>query len=113
MNNKEFDLEQFVDMFDTAMNSDNPTVQKCFNNLLMVVALAHAEDKDVHYGPLRKLVDDVNDLKRRLTIMESSVMSSKNTPYTGGINNPIWVSTTTTGSGYVPPNSGPYSISTH
>jgi hypothetical protein len=39
---EEIDLEKFVDMFDTAMNSDNPAVKRCFNNLLMVVALAHA-----------------------------------------------------------------------
>lgn len=108
---EDIDLERFVDLFDTAMNSDNPAVQKCLKNLMLVLTLVHAETQDVQYGPLRKLVDDVNDLKRRLAIMESSLTSSKNTPYAGGINNPIW--TTTTGIGYVPPNSGPYSISTY
>ena len=82
-----FDLEQFVDMFDTAMNSDNPTVKKCFNNLLMVVALAHAEVKERHIGPLRKLVDDLAYVSRRLEEIERTIRIMNNstgpsgTPY--------------------------------
>ena len=70
--NNNFDLEQFVDMFDTAMSSNNPTVKKCFNNLLMVVALAHAEDKEKHIGPLRSLVEKVDLLEKRLSDVEHS-----------------------------------------
>jgi hypothetical protein len=110
MNNKEFDLEKFVDMFDTAMDSNNPTVQKCFNNLLMVVALAHAEDKEKHIGPLRKLVDEIKDLQNRMSYIEHSLVehsTSKKYYERGGTNTvPIWTTTTTDGNGYVPPYSG-------
>ena len=61
--NEELDLEKFVELFDAAMSSDNPTVKKCFNNLLMVVAFAHSGDEKVKNGPLTKLVTDVNALK--------------------------------------------------
>lgn len=109
MNNKEFDLEQFVDMFDTAMNSDNPTVQKCFNNLLMVVALAHAEDKEKHIGPLRKLVEDVKDLQKRMSYIEH-LTAEKSAIKHHDMKNistyPMWTTTTTAGHGYVPPYSG-------
>lgn len=112
MTKPNFELDQFVDMFDTAMNSDNPTVQRCFNNLMMVVALAHAEDKEKHIGPLRKLVSDVNKLQDRMNIIESMIEVSShpnNSKY------PPWNtwSTTTTGNGYVSPLFGAYSISKH
>ena len=118
MNNKDFDLEQFVDMFDTAMNSDNPTVQKCFKNLLMVVALAHAEDKEKHIGPLRKLVNDVDRLNDRITSLEFVLQSMKNmnegsgplgSPYTTTPYN-IWTTVGINGNGYVPPYSGATSV---
>jgi len=75
------DLEQFVDMFDTAMNSTNPTVKKCFNNLLIVVALAHAEDDAPVYGPLRSLLNTVHDLSTRIVNIENRMMAK---PQTGG-----------------------------
>lgn len=79
-NNAEFDLELFVDMFDTALASDNPTVKKCFNNLLMVVSLVHAEDKDDQLiGPLRKLVNDVENLTSRIICIENIIANKFDT----------------------------------
>lgn len=112
MSKENFDLNKFIDMFDTAMNSDNPTVKKCFNNLLLVVSIAHAED-DVNdnngrtIGPLRELVMKVDELERRLLKIEyinQVNMQPPQSPFTQ-----TW--TTTAGNGYVQPNSGPYSIS--
>ena len=78
MNNEDFDLEKFVDMFDTAMNSDNPTVQKCFNNLLMVISLAHAhEEIKPHPGPLRKLITDVSSLTTKVESLEHTIQILK------------------------------------
>mgnify|MGYP003341701545 FL=1 len=75
MSKENFDLNKFIDMFDTAMNSDNPTVKKCFNNLLLVVAIAHAEEdvdniKGNKIGPLRELVMKVDELERRILKIE-------------------------------------------
>lgn len=104
-----FDLEQFVDMFDTAMNSDNPTVNKCFNNLLMVVALAHAEDKEKHIGPLRKLVDDLAYVSRRLEEIERTIRIMNNS--TGPSGTPYNYNSTS-GMSYTIANGGAYSTST-
>jgi|688.fasta_scaffold30275_16 hypothetical protein len=108
---EEIDLEKFVDMFDTAMNSDNPAVKRCFNNLLMVVALAHAEDKEKQLGPLRKLVNDVTELNSRMATIEKAMVHTNSYVYNDmGIDYntpPIWTTTGTNyGSGYVPPFSG-------
>jgi hypothetical protein len=65
----DFDLETFVDLFDTAMTSTNPAVQKAFKNLLMVSAIVHAKEEGLR-GPLRKLIEDVKGLERRLTNLE-------------------------------------------
>jgi hypothetical protein len=69
----DFDLETFVDLFDTAMTSDNPAVQKAFKNLLMVTAIVHAKKEGLQnpQGPLRRLVDDIHNLNRRLTELEN------------------------------------------
>lgn len=113
MNDENFDLNRFIDMFDKAMSSDNPTVKKCFNNLLLVVAIAHAEEdvdntKGNKIGPLRELVMKVDELERRLLKIEyinQVNMQPPQSPFTQ-----TWT-TTTGGNGYVQPNSEPYSIS--
>lgn len=116
MNNEEFDLEKFVDMFDTAMCSDNPTVQKCFKNLLLVVAIAHAEDvTDKTDGPLRGLVRRIDELERKLSNLEylqhNIYKDNVNNPYqpTPYKHTPVWT-TTNTGVSYAVPNGGATSI---
>lgn len=80
----DFDLEQFVDLFDTAMTSDNPTVKRAFKNLLMVAAIANAEETfdGLRKGPLRRLVEDVRALNQRLGNLEGA--GAFRTPYTNG-----------------------------
>ena len=55
MTYNEFDLEQFADLFDQAMTSDNPTVKRAFKNLLMVAAITESDEKKV-VGPMREPV---------------------------------------------------------
>lgn len=118
MTNENIDLNKFVDLFDTVMNSDNPTVQKCFKNLLLVVSIAHAEDVcNKTDGPLRGLVRRVDELERSLRNFEylhnkmyyTDTNTNTNTnPYINPYQQiPSW---TTTTNGYVPPNGGAYSI---
>jgi hypothetical protein len=72
MDQSDFDLETFVDLFDTAMTSDNPAVKKAFKNLLLVASIVHArEELDSKQGPLRRLVDDIRNLNRKLSDLES------------------------------------------
>ena len=70
----DFDLETFVDLFDTAMSSDNPAVKKALRNLIMISAIVNAEDTkaDVRQGPLRRLVEDQKNIIRRLENLENN-----------------------------------------
>lgn len=76
-----FDLEAFVDLFDTAMTSNNPTVKKAFKNLMIVATLVNAENEP-KIGPLRELMTSLNDLRSRVATLEASKYSSitTNTP---------------------------------
>jgi hypothetical protein len=73
----DFDLDRFIDMFDTALSSNDPRVVDALRSLLMVVILTKPEpDKfaeGASKGPLRRLVDDVNNLNRRTRKLEESL----------------------------------------
>ena len=114
----DFDLETFIDLFDTAMTSDNPTVQRAFKNLMLVATIVNAEDanKGLRQGPLRRLVEDMNNISRRLSNVESK--NAYSNPYTTTItpgmpavgigspySNQTWTTTSTTG--YVHTNTPP------
>lgn len=100
----DFDLERFVDLFDTAMSSDNPAVQRALKNLLMIAALVDSDTKpDTRVrGPLRRLVDDLQNLNRRISQLES-INQPRTYSVPGTINTP-WVTThNTTGTPNWPP----------
>jgi hypothetical protein len=69
----DFDLEQFVDLFDTAMSSDNPAVQRALKNLLMIATIVNAEDADagMRQGPVRRVIEDQKNIVRRLQDLEN------------------------------------------
>lgn len=102
----DFDLERFVDLFDTAMSSDNPTVQRAFKNLLLVASIVNAEDPDagMRQGPLRRVIEDQRNMLRRLVAVEDTQIypQTPSTPY--GPTSPASVPL----GPYVAPNTGPY-----
>jgi hypothetical protein len=69
----DFDLETFVDLFDTAISSDNPAVQRALKNLLMIAAIVNAEDAEacMRQGPLKRVLEDQRNIIRRLDRIES------------------------------------------
>jgi hypothetical protein len=69
----DFDLETFVDLFDTAMSSDNPAIKKALRNLIMIAAIVNAEDSDagMRQGPLRRVLEDQKNILRRLERIEN------------------------------------------
>ena len=73
----DFDLERFIDMFDTAMTSSDPRVVETLRKLMMIVALTAPETGSVaidrQRGPLRRLYDDVYHLNNRLHRMEDEI----------------------------------------
>jgi hypothetical protein len=77
----DFDLELFVDLFDTAMSSDNPTVKKALRNLILISSMVNAQDqgRDMSRGPLRRILDDVSNINRRLHRMEAQAKEGEQT----------------------------------
>lgn len=69
----DFDLDTFVDLFDTAISSDNPAVQRALKNLLMIAAIVNAEDPEagMRKGPLRRVIEDQGHILRRLERVEN------------------------------------------
>ena len=72
------DLTNLLEMLDVAMSSDNPTVKKCFQNLMLVVALVHAENKTEHTGPLKELLTRISMLEREINILKADKYSHIN-----------------------------------
>lgn len=70
----DFDLETFVDLFDTAISSDNPTVQRALKNLILVSSIVNAQEnsESLRRGPLRRIIDDITNITRRLNNLESA-----------------------------------------
>ena len=68
----DFDLERFIDMFDTALTSNDPRVVETLRKLLMIVALTRPETPE-EIGPLRRLYDDVRHLNRKIDRLEEEV----------------------------------------
>ena len=77
----DFDLDRFINRFDEALTSEDPRVIDALRGLLMIVALTRPEAKSAidnqHRGPLRKLVDDVTNLNRRLGAVENRVLEDR------------------------------------
>jgi hypothetical protein len=82
----DFDLDRFINMFDEALTSQDPRVIDALRGLLMIVTLTRPEAKtgidNQHRGPLRRLVDDITNLNRRLGTVENRVLreSAQNVP---------------------------------
>jgi uncharacterized protein (UPF0335 family) len=94
----DIDLETLVDLFDTAMSSDNPAVKKAFKNLLLVSTIVNSElsSPNIIKGPLRQLTDDFRNIVRRIETLESerynNINNIKPTPF-------VWQ--TGTGTGFI------------
>jgi uncharacterized membrane protein len=73
----DFDLDRFVDLFDEAMTSKDPRVVETLRKLMMIVALTRPETSELsidrNRGPLRRLLEDVNHLNRRMHDMEDQI----------------------------------------
>jgi hypothetical protein len=72
----DFDLERFINMFDEALTSRDPRVIDALRGLMMTVTLTRSETRDVmedrRTGPLRRLMQDMNDLHRRIARLEEN-----------------------------------------
>ena len=93
----DFDLEAFIEIFDEALTSDDPSVQKTLQHLMVIAALArnHSRRQET-IGPLRQLFDDQRNIIRRLDRLESDNQNKRVYPGGSGPQSP-----------YVPPPQWP------
>jgi hypothetical protein len=72
---QDFDLKTFINLIDTALYSDNPTVKRALRNLLMVATISDAEDYDklTAVGPLQALFGELDQMKRRISELENQI----------------------------------------
>jgi hypothetical protein len=91
---EQFDITEFARMFDAALASDNPSVQKALRNFMMVAAIVHAqEDDERQMGPLETLVKKVSDLERIVSDLQNTRnwKDHKDKYYQDHYNTPTWV----------------------
>lgn len=68
----DFDLESFIELFDEALTSDDPSVQKTLQHLMVICALArNHQNHSPRSGPLRRLYEDMHNMNRRLERLET------------------------------------------
>lgn len=105
----DFDLEAFIDLFDEALTSNDPNVQKTLQHLMVIAALARNHQKhNQTNGPLRRLFEDMKHLNSRLNNLESQ--RGRYHPGYGPVppTGPTPVPTWTTGGTQWPPATGTY-----
>lgn len=110
----DFDLEAFIDLFDEAITSDDPNVQKTLQHLMVIVALTRNHQHHNHTnGPLRRLFEDMRHLNQRIGTLEAGNGYRQGyggvpTPgaWPGTPAGPIWTAPTTTTQW--PPRPGTY-----
>jgi hypothetical protein len=79
--NDEVDLARMVEVFDTALSSDNPAIKDLFQKLIMMSVLLTSENPSQRIvGPFKQMFQRVRDLEnsvRRLEIDARSGMDNK------------------------------------
>ena len=75
---KDFDLEQIVEIFDTALESDDQRIKDALRALLTITVLCTAErPHEKIMGPFERMLDDIRNLNRRLSRLEDEVNTMK------------------------------------
>ena len=92
---EQFDIIEFAKMFDAALASDNPAVQKALRNFMMIAAIVHAEDNDKRVrGPFETLIKRVDTLESMVMELQKKIgyNNLKDKHYKDYYNtNPTWV----------------------
>lgn len=91
----EIDFGQFVELLDKALTSKDPNIQKALKKFLFIASLA--SDDTPADGPFSKLLKSVEDLQRRLALLEAINAAQSNpgyfpnsAPYTAPYQSPGW-----------------------
>jgi hypothetical protein len=65
----DIDFEQFIKLLDGALASDDKNVKNALRKFLFVAALALGDD--VEPGPFTQMMETIDNLQRRISILES------------------------------------------
>lgn len=86
LDQSDFDLERFIDMFDEALTSRDERVVNALRSLMMMVILTKPEARnpmgDRNAGPLRRLFDDMGHINRRVHHVEETLREMQQSHYT-------------------------------
>jgi hypothetical protein len=75
---KDFDLEQIVQLIDSALESDDQRIKDALRALMTITVLCTAEHPDQAFkGPLGRIQEDYNNLNSRLGTLEEEVRQMK------------------------------------
>lgn len=90
----DFDLESLIELFDEALTSDDTSVQKTLQHLMVICALArNHQNHSPRSGPLRRLYEDMHNMNRRLERLETgnSTLGGeyRGTPFPGTTTTPL------------------------
>ena len=66
----EIDLDQFIQVLDHALATDDPKIKKALKKFLFIAALAMEGDPEP--GPFTAMLEEMDDLRRRVKALESS-----------------------------------------
>ena len=109
---KDYDLEQIVRIVDQALESNDQRIKDALRALMTITVLCTAQhpDQALRNGPFARLLEDYNNLARRLSRLEDEVTNVKNrmppttagpytppTPYTPPSVVGPWIGSPTTG----------------
>ena len=65
-----FNIEDFAKMFDAALASDNPAVQKSLRNFMMIAAIVESEE-NATTGPFESIFHRLDALERELASLKN------------------------------------------
>jgi len=65
----EIDLEQFIQVLDHALGTDDPKIKKALKKFLFIAALAMEGDPEP--GPFSAMLEEMDDLRRRVKDLEN------------------------------------------
>lgn len=103
----EIDLDQFIQVLDHALATDDPKIKKALKKFLFIAALAMEGDPEP--GPFSEMLEEMDELRRRMRSLEDMVAQRHTQTdyvdwYGSSTTVPKWIydnTTSTAGNGYV------------
>lgn len=89
------DFEQFIQLLDAALASDDKNVRQALRKFLFVTAMVLGDDCEP--GPFTKMMDTMDAMQKRLADLEAQPTQTTTTDWYGGSSSPTFPGPTWTG----------------